>query len=282
MSLSRVIWGVLNIFAPITAAIVVEHYGGISTKGIRPLYYIQILLTLLVIFFVSRYLLPLTKPLKHDKEIHSSSNSSFLQSYKDFFKGERWLKQMVILRIIRQFGVNLAMPFIPLWMVNVNLATPYILGIMGTLGIITSLILQIPAGRLSDTIGRKKVFFLLRPACYLGTILMILAPKPEYLIFVGILGATAMSGGMGGGIGGVSTTPFVTMFWEMVPQEKRGRWFGIEGLMNIAAIPASLLGGFLWYKGFKIEVILIPIILELLVVLPLLATIPDTLNKDTR
>jgi len=111
-----------------------------------------------------------------------------------------------------------------------------------------------------------------------GTVLMILVPRPECLILVGILGAVALVKGEEGGIGGVSQTPFVTMFWEMVPQEKRGRWFGIEGLMNVATIPASLLGGFLWQQGLRIEVMVIPIILELLVVMPLLASIPDTLT----
>lgn len=279
MSLSRVSWGVLNIFAPVTAAIIVERYGGINAHGIRPLYYIQLLLSIFVIFFTARYLHPLARPVERKASGNGSDHPSLVESYKDFFRGERWLKRMFFLRVVRQFGVNLALPFVPLWMVDVNHATPYILGVMGTAGVITALMLQIPAGRLSDKIGRKRVFFLLRPICYLGTVLMILVPRPEYLILVGVLGAVALVKGEEGGIGGVSQTPFVTMFWEMVPQEKRGRWFGIEGLMNVATIPASLLGGFLWQQGLRVEVMVIPIILELLMVMPLLASIPDTLTR---
>ena len=74
-------------------------------------------------------------------------------------------------------------------------------------------------------------------------------------------------------------TPFITMFWEIVPHEKRGRWFGIEGLLNITAIPASLVGGLLWERGFTMEVMLLPILLELLIVLPLFASIPETLAR---
>jgi hypothetical protein len=81
---------------------------------------------------------------------------------------------------------------------------------------------------------------------------------------------------MGRGIGGVSFTPFITMFWEMVPQEKRGRWFGIEGLMNVANIPAAILGGILWEQGFPLIVMLTPVVLEVLLVLPILSTIPET------
>jgi hypothetical protein len=72
------------------------------------------------------------------------------------------------------------------------------------------------------------------------------------------------------------------MFWEMVPREKRGRWFGIEGLMNLSTIPASILGGFLWQQGFRTEVMIMPIILELLLIIPMLATIPDTLNTQVQ
>ena len=114
---------------------------------------------------------------------------------------------------------------------------------------------------------------------FLGTILMILAPRPEYLVAVGVLGAVAIGGGMMAGIGSVSMTPFITMFWEMVPQEKRGRWFGIEGLMAVAMIPASLLGGYFWQQGYMIEVMVIPMLIEIFVAMPLLATIPDTLSE---
>lgn len=72
------------------------------------------------------------------------------------------------------------------------------------------------------------------------------------------------------------------MHWEMVPEEKRGRWFGIEGLMNAAVIPATILGGILWQQGFMTEALLIPILLEALVVIPILTTVPDTVSRNNR
>ncbi|MCK4953479.1 MFS transporter, partial [Candidatus Bathyarchaeota archaeon] len=180
----------------------------------------------------------------------------------------RW----VAIRIIWWFASSLSVSFIPLWKVDVKLATPYILGIMGTASVIIMLILQIPVGRLSDKIGRKKAYFLLRPISYLSTILLIIAPSPEYLIIVGFLE----------GIKQVSNMPFITWHWEQVPKEKRGRWFGVEGLMWISRIPATILGGILWQQGFMIEVLLLPIILEAIVVIPLLITVPDTLGRSNR
>ena len=282
MSLSRVVWGMLNVFAPVTAALIVARFGGINARGIRPLYYLQLVMTMVVFLFMARMLEPLPSGARQSGEEVSSRWGGLLQDYRDFFRGEKWLKRWVALRAVRQFGMNLALPLVPLWLVDVKGATPQVLGLMGTAGVIMALLLQVPAMRLSDRIGRKKVFFMLRPMAFLGTFLMILAPSPEYLVLVGVLGAVALGSASGGGIGGVSSTPFVTMFWEAVPREKRGRWFGIEGVMNISTIPASVLGGFLWQQGYMMEVLLIPILLELLVAMPILATVPETLVRSDR
>lgn len=275
MGLSRVVWGMLNIFAPMSAAIIVVHFGGINARGIRPLYYIQLILAIFVFLFIASKLETLPSSVDSKKERFGYERAGFIQDFRELFKGEKWLKRWMTLRIIRQFGMRIVVPFAPLWMVNVKGADPYILGIMGTASIMMSSLFQIPAGRLADRIGRKKVFFLLRPISYLGTFLLILAPRPEYLIVVGLLGAVGISGGAGG----VSFTPFITMHWEMVPGEKRGRWFGMEGLMNVSAIPATIIGGILWQYGFMKEVLLLPIILEALIVIPILITIPDTLSR---
>ncbi len=279
MSLSRVIWGVINIFAPLIAGILVTYYGGINTNGIRPLYFIQLALAVFVLFYMYWSLEPL--PSREEKITHSSFVNLF-DDYRDFFEGERWLKRWVILRLVMMFGVNLASPFVPLWLVEKKGASPNVLGLMGTIGVIVALIFQIPAGMLADRIGRKRVYFLLRPLAYLGTTLLVLAPNPEYLVIVGFLGAIALGvgGGGGGGLSSVGFTPFITMFWEMVPTEKRGRWFGIEGLLNITTIPASYIGGILWERGFMTEVLMIPVVLEILIVLPLFASIPEFIESS--
>ena len=171
-----------------------------------------------------------------------------------------------------------------LWLVSTKGATPYIIGIMGSTSLIISLVLQIPVGRLADRIGRKKVYFMFHPISVLGTIVAILAPRPEFLILAAILGSriTTTGGGGGGGgtgISGVSFPAFITMFWECVTDEKRGRLFGLDGLLPLAAVPGSIIGGFLWQQGYQLPVLLFPMLIELLVVYPLLFSIPDVIRS---
>jgi MFS family permease len=282
ISVSRVTSGVLNIFAPYAAALIVAYFGGINAIGIRPLYYIQFVILSLVFVYVWKKLGPLpgeTGEISDDTHINVRS---LWREYRDFIMKEKWMKRWTALRIVRQFGMNIALPFVPLWLVNVKGASPQVLGLMGTVGVIVALVLQIPVGRLSDKIGRKKVYFLLRPAAYLGTMVLIVAPDPKYLILVGLFGAVAMgANASGGGISQVSNTPFVTMFWESIPKEKRGKGFGVEGVMGLSAIPASIIGGLMWESGLMVEVLLLPLLLELFIALPILATIPDTYIKHT-
>ncbi|MFQ6094569.1 MAG: MFS transporter [Candidatus Bathyarchaeia archaeon] len=277
MGFSRTVWAIPNVFAPMTAAVIVAIFGGINVQGIRPLYVIQLASIAFVILFVA-FLLKAssTRPIV-DKD-GSTMSIGIIEDFKDLFKGVKWLKHWTVIISAWRLGMSAAIPFIPLWMVNVKGADPYILGLMGTIGIITSALLQIPAGKLADRIGRKRVFLLLRPFAYLGTILLILAPSPEFLIPVGALGVAGMM--IMGGIGNVSFVPFITMYWEMVPAEKRGRWFGFTGIFNILIVPASILGGLMWQAGLMELVLFLPVLVEVLIVVPMLAIIPDTLSRS--
>jgi len=279
LGLSRMVWGTLSIFAPLIAAVIVASFGGINAQGIRPLYFVQLFLTVVAFFLVAMKLKNIPTRVNREEEKPSSKDNRFIQDFQELFKGERYLKRWIVLRTIDQFAVNMAVPFIPLWMVNVKGASPYVLGAVGTVSAVTSSLLQVPAGRLADRIGRKRTYYLLQPLAYVGTSILILAPRPEYLVLVGLLGSVGL---LGAGAGGVSSTPLITMHWEMVPREKRGRWYGVEGLMTGSTIPATIIGGILWQYGFMREVLILPILLEALIVVPILITVPDTLKRSDR
>ncbi|MEM2960921.1 MAG: MFS transporter, partial [Candidatus Bathyarchaeia archaeon] len=203
---------------------------------------------LFAFLFAAIFVVVMLEPLQVQRSAfqHGLRKANIIQDYKELIKSERWLKYWFIIMLVQRLG-GISMPFIPLWIVQVKGADPFLLGALGTTSALTSLILQIPMGKLADTIGRKKVFLILRPFTYIGTLLLVWAPDPLTLIFAGVLGVMGlMAPGGGGGIGGISFIPFITMYWESFPAEKRGRLQGITGIVDVASSVASLLGGFLW------------------------------------
>lgn len=274
MSLSRILWGGISLFAPLIAAAVVNYYGGINAQGIRPLYYISIPILLLTLLILHNGLDETSLRSNMKKNGALQKKDSILKEYRGFFRGEKHLKRWLVIRLCRDGFMSLLMTFAPLWIVNVKGATPTMLGILSTLSSASAILLQVPAGRLADNIGRKKTFFIFTAFYCLGIITLILAPSPEYLILTSILG-------MGlGGIGGAALTPLITMWWEGFPTENRGKVYGLEGIITASSrIPTTILGGILWDQGFKAQILLAPVLTELLIVLPLLYTVPETFKK---
>ena len=70
------------------------------------------------------------------------------------------------------------------------------------------------------------------------------------------------------------------MSLELVPVEQIGRWSGLLGLLRgVVAIPAPILGGLIWDSLGPAYVFIIPLAVDLLFKIPLLATIPETLRS---
>lgn len=282
MSLSRTLWAIPRLVTSVVAAIIVTYFGGVNTEGIRPLYFIQLVLGTFVFLAIAIWLAPATNSNEHNARIqrNRSDHGGVIADFREVFAGEPWLKRWLVIMILRNVGMRLAMPFTPLWIVDVKGADPYILGLMGLGNTLVGLLLQLPVGRLADRIGRKRAFYLFRPFVYIGTLLLVFTPKPEYLIIVGMLGYIGLvGGGGGGGLGGVSFVPLITMNFELVSEEKRGRWLGLLGFFGIVSFPISIIGGFMWYQGLMMEVLLFPIVLDVIAIL-MMRTIPDTVVRN--
>ena len=66
---------------------------------------------------------------------------------------------------------------------------------------------------------------------------------------------------------------------ELVPVERMGKWSGLLGLVRgLVTIPAPILGGLIWDHLDPAYVFLIPLVVDLVVKVPLLTTIPETLE----
>lgn len=272
ISISRVIWTISSLFSPLIAAIMISYFGGMSAEGIRPLYFVQIPASLLAILLVLAKLehLPTQKSPSQQPQ-----KFDLIQSYRELVKSEKLLKHWIVaVAAMNLWAISL--PYIPLWMVKVKGADQNILGLIGTLSILSSLLMMMPIGKLSDAIGRKKVFLLFRPLVYAGTLLLAWAPNHIVLIIAGILGLTALMGAPGmGGIGGASSIPLITMFFESFSPEKRGRAQGLVGLLNLISSMAALLGGLLWNMGYMEVVLLLPLLTDILILIPTIIHMPE-------
>ncbi|MCK5380206.1 MAG: hypothetical protein KAJ81_01975, partial [Candidatus Latescibacteria bacterium] len=66
-----------------------------------------------------------------------------------------------------------------------------------------------------------------------------------------------------------------------VPVGQMGRWNGLLGLFaGLVTVPAPLIGGLIWRGLGPVYVFLIPVALDLLVKIPLLTTVPETLHTE--
>ncbi|MBS7642691.1 MFS transporter [Candidatus Bathyarchaeota archaeon] len=267
IALSRTVWAVPSIISPIIAAMIVASFGGIRVEGIRPLYLTQAVILASVAFLI--YLkLEETHVAKGRSDVKSTG---IFDGFGEIIRMGRRVTLWLIAMGLWRFSSGISMPYIPLWLVQVKGADPYIIGAIGTIGLASSALLQMPVGVLADKIGRKKVFLTIRPIVYLGTILLVSASSPYMLVAVGFLGAI----GLMGGFSVISFTPFITMHWEMVPASMRGRWFGLSSLFESMAIVGYILGGYLWNYGYMELVLLLPLAIELLCIIPIVYITPE-------
>jgi MFS family permease len=150
-------------------------------------------------------------------------------------------------------------------------ADQVLLGVMATATVVARLVAGIPVGRLADKIGRKRVIYLLTPLWYASNLLLVFAPGPVTLVLSSVLLAFY----------NISSGATNAMTLEVISLEQQGRWGGLLGFFaGLVTIPAPILGGLIWRELGPMYVFLIPIGLDLLLRIPLLATVPETLESS--
>jgi len=149
-------------------------------------------------------------------------------------------------------------------------ADQYLLGVMASATVVAQVAFGIPLGRLADRIGRKRVIYMVTPLWYASNVLLVLSPNALTLVLSAALQVFyTLSSGVTG-----------AMTLELVPLEKQGKWSGVLGLFTgLLTIPAPILGGLIWRELGPMYVFLIPVVFDLLLRIPLLATVPETLDR---
>ena len=140
---------------------------------------------------------------------------------------------------------------------------------MATATVVATVAFGIPLGRLADRIGRKRVIYLITPLWYLSNLLLVYSRGPAMLIMSSVFLV----------FNTISTGATGAMTMEVIPVDQQGRWGGLLGLFTgLLTIPASIIGGVIWQRLGPAYVFLIPLGIDLLLRIPLLSTVRDTLE----
>ena len=256
----------LSMIAPLVAALLVTAFGGMTAEGIRPLYYIRFVGYGLIFLFVA---VQLREP-RRMRMAEIRADPGFIGDFKQLFEGESPLGSWIVISSLTLLPMAMTSPFLQLFAHQVKGADQYLLGSMTTAAILTRLLFGIPLGRLADRMGRKKVIYLLTPLWYASNLLLIFSFNSATLILAGAMQTFyAISSGITG-----------AMTLELVPVEQMGRWSGLLGLFRgLVTIPAPILGGLIWEGLGPAYVFIIPVAVDLLLKIPLLTTIPETLGS---
>ena len=255
---------VFSIMAPTVGGVLVHYFGGISVEGIRPLYYIQLVGYLLITLYVSLKI----EDVRAEVDAHISG---FFGHFREMLQAGVGLKRFVVIQALGSITWGMSMPFPFVYAEQFKGADSLLIGYMGTVAAVASMVLALPMGTLADRRGRKFAIFLTRPFFYGSFLLLVFSPRG---MSFPLLLAWLMRGVM------MSSSAWMTMSMEMVPQEYRGRWMGFTSFFqSLVRVPAMLVGGYLYESVNPTLVFLIPILVDALIRLPILATVPDTLKR---
>ena len=258
-----------GLFAPMAAAVLVSGAGGLTTEGIRSLYWLQFVGYLLVFHLVFRWL---EEP-SHIRGLRGTKPGNFLADFRQLLDVGSPLKRWTAVALLTSLPDAMTAPFLQLYAYEVKGANATVLAAMTTAMILTRLLFGIPLGRLADRFGRKRLIYLLTPVWYTSTIMLVLASNPYMLVSAAALQT----------FHGIASGAAGAMGLELVPAEMAGRWHGVLGILGgLVAVPAPLLGGIIYRYWGPAWVLLLPIAIDLTLRLPFLATVPETLHGDPR
>ncbi len=258
--------GLVGMAGPLLGAWVVTSFGGVNATGIRPLFFLAAIFTLGTFVFVSKQLSSQTW-----RSARATAPHLFRDLYQVFKEG-RHLKRWLMIASIGGLPLGMVFPFSLVFAHEVKGADEFILGAMVTCSALASVAFAIPLGRLADKVGRKRVLYLTIPIFWLSLLILIWAPNPVFLLVAGALQGFFY---IGGPIG-------AAMERELVPAEQMGRWLGIARLTKMLAnAVCAALAGIIWDKVGPSFVFLTFIGLDLVLRMPLLIRMPETLRLQT-
>lgn len=267
IALSRTVTSSIGLFSPLLLAYLINYYGGLdrAPDSLRPLYLLQFSVSLLTfILFLSW--------LREPTVDRGESKTGFLASSMELFRDVPGIWKLLLLNGLNGLMMGIRFPFIQLYFYEIKKADVFIIGLQGTITTAVSLVLSMPMSQLADRFGRRKLSYVGQVVFALCVLSAILSPptNPELLLVYSFLS----------GLGSTLEIGWWAFQQEYIPLQYRGRWVGLNTLINaIVYIPAPFLGGLIWNISPDIAWWL-GVINYTFVALPLMMSIPEKKKSE--
>jgi MFS family permease len=256
--------GLLGMAGPMLGAWLVTIFGGVNADGIRPLFFIALAVIIFTLFLVYTQL--------SDRKWSTASGigKTLFADLYGIMKEGRYLKRWLVIASLGNLPLGMIFPFSQVYANEFKGADGFILGAMVTGASLASIGLAIPLGRLADRIGRKRVLFITIPLFWSSNAMLVLATGSVWLVFAGILQ----------GFYWIGAPIAMAMERELVPADRMGRWLGItRGFRMLFSAGMAFLAGIIWDKIGPQYVFLSFVVLDLMIRMPLLISMPETLTS---
>jgi len=269
------VYGLANIFiltpllfAGLIGGQIVSMSGGLTVEGIRPVYLVQAALLVAAWVLVWR-LLGERAPTQPKRKL---SLRTLINDYGNVL-GRKGVRSWVGMKSLGSLSIGLAGPFWMVYAAAVHGASAMTIAFMVTARSLTNIVFSPAAGRLTDTVGRKKMIIGGRIVMYVATAIFLLIGGNEvFLVAAWVLM-------------GLSDTTGVA--WqaeeaELVNHNQRARMTAMSvAAFNLLAVPASILGGWLWDSVSKLAPFVVMAIVDGLIRMPIVYLyVPEGKNID--
>lgn len=244
------------LFAGLAGGYLVSWFGGLDAGGIRPLYYLQIVLSLAIVAFIWRYLAP---PRRQGQPVPFSFGQ-MVADYREVLSIDG-VRSWVLMKSLGSITVGLVGPF---WMVYASLvwgASAMTIAFMVTVRTLTRIVLSPFVGRLTDVYGRKKLIIGGRLMMYLSAVVFLWGGGGWMLFLAWVLM----------GMNDATSVAWQAKEVELVGSGQRARMTALSmGAFHLLAVPASLLGGYLWDQVGYLAPFIFMIVVDGLVRMPII------------
>ncbi len=255
--------GLMGLIGPMFGAMLVTRFGGVSARGIRPIFFVVFMLSLGSLFLVSTQLSEVAGDFgKNQGGLAYHNPLLLLRERPDLWR-------FVGVSCITNLPTSMVLPFTQVFASEIKMADQYVLGAMVTASALMSLVFGIPLGRLSDRIGRKRVLYALAPFFWASNLLVVRSSCPGSLILAGLLQ----------GAFPITLVIHSAMAFELVPSDKMSDWMAVLRVFRmLSGAFLVFMSGLIWDRIGPQYVLLLGVGIDAAIRIPLLVGVPETLD----